>query len=190
MELAELLQEMHAGKPLVAGSEAFACMIRYSDEARRLTAELNCGWHEDEDVRRIVSKIFGTPVPETSRIWPPFYCDFGQGVVIGERVFINAGCFFQAQGGVTIGNDVLIGHKVVLATIDHGLDPNQRHVHELGSIKIEDKVWIGANATICRGVTIGFGAVVAAGAVVTKDVPPMTVVGGVPAKVLKEIPKA
>ena len=188
MELEELLSEMHAGKPLIGGTDPFITMVRYSDEARRLTTELNCGWHEEEDIQRIVSKIFGAPVPKSFRLWPPFYCDFGKGTVVGERVFINAGCFFQGQGGISIGDDVLIGHKVVLATIDHGLDPDQRHVHELGAIHIGNKVWIGANATICRGVTIGDGAVVAAGAVVVKDVPPRTVVGGVPAKVIKKIP--
>ena len=187
MDLQELLAFMNAGNTLAAGTEAFSCMVAYSDEARRLTAQLNCGWHEPEEMRRIVSQIFGYTVPDSLMLWPPFHCDFGKNTRVGENVFINAGCCFQDQGGISIGNDVLIGHQVVLATINHGLDPEKRGDHELAPIVIGNRVWIGSHATICQGVHIGDGAVVAAGAVVTKDVPPRTVVGGVPAKVIRRI---
>ncbi len=187
MELQELLAFMDAGNDLVAGTEAFKCMVAYSDEARRLTAQYNSGWHEPEDAHRLLSQIFGHAVPDSLTVWAPFHCDFGKNVHVGENVFVNAGCCFQDQGGIRIGNDVLIGHQVVLATINHGLDPDKPGHHELAPIVIGDRVWIGSHATICRGVTIGDGAVVAAGAVVTKDVPPRTVVGGVPAKILKTI---
>lgn len=187
MNLQSLLDFMNAGNTLVAGTEAFRLMVAYSDEARRLTAQLNNGWHEPEEMRRIVSQIFGYTVPDSLMLWPPFHCDFGKNVRLGENVFVNAGCCFQDQGGIRIGNDVLIGHQVVLATIDHGLDPEKRGHHELAPIVIGNKVWVGSHATICRGVTIGDGAVVAAGAVVTRDVPSRTVAGGVPAKILKTI---
>ena len=187
MELQELLAFMDAGNALVAGTDAYKSMVAYSDEARRLTAQLNSGWHEPDAMRRIVSQIFGYTVPDSLMLWPPFHCDFGKNVRIGENVFVNAGCCFQDQGGIRIGNDVLIGHQVVLATINHGLAPEKRGEHVLAPIVIGNKVWIGSHATICQGVTIGDGAVVAAGAVVTKDVPPRTVVGGVPAKVIRTI---
>ena len=187
MDLQSLLDFMNAGNALVAGTDAYKCMVAYSNEARRLTAQLNNGWHEPEDMRRLVSQIFGYAVPDSLMLWPPFHCDFGKNVRVGENVFVNAGCCFQDQGGIRIGNDVLIGHQVVLATINHGLDPERRGHHELAPIVIGNKVWIGSHATICQGVSIGDGAVVAAGAVVTKDVPPRTVVGGVPAKVIKTI---
>ena len=103
------------------------------------------------------------------------------------RVFINSGCKFQDQGGITIGDDVLVGHNCVIATLNHVMDPDRRADMVPAPVKIGDKVWIGANVTILQGVTIGEGAVIAAGAVVNKDVPPRTVVGGLPAKVIKTI---
>ena len=100
-------------------------------------------------------------------------------------MFFNAGCKFQDQGGITIGDGSLIGHNVVLATLNHNLDPEYRADLIPAPISIGKNVWIGANATVLAGVSIGDGAVIAAGAVVTKDVPENTVVGGVPAKTIK-----
>ena len=102
-------------------------------------------------------------------------------------MFINSGCHFQDQGGIEIGDGVLIGHNVVLATINHDLDPEENRKNHYAPIKIGNHVWIGSNATVLPGVTIGDWAVVAAGAVVTQDVLPLTVVGGVPAKILKKV---
>ena len=102
-------------------------------------------------------------------------------------MFLNTSCHFQDQGGITIGDGTLIGHNVVLATLNHELDPERRQNTIPSPIVIGRNVWIGANATITPGVTIGDGAIVAAGAVVTKDVPTMTIVGGVPAKIIKTI---
>ena len=97
------------------------------------------------------------------------------------------GCKFQDQGGIFIGKDCLIGHNATLCTINHNPNPEHRGDMTFKSIRIEDKVWLGANVTILQGVTIGEGAIVAAGAVVTTDVAPRTVVGGVPAKFIKKI---
>ena len=96
------------------------------------------------------------------------------------------GCCFQDQGGIEIGDDVLIGHQVVIATLNHDLDPAKRGNMTPAPVKIGNKVWIGAHATVLPGVTVGEGAVIAAGAVVTKDVPANTVVAGVPAKPIKK----
>ena len=106
---------------------------------------------------------------------------------IGKDVFINAGCKFQDQGGIVIGDGALIGHGVVLATLDHDLDPAKRQQLHPGKIVIGKGVWIGANATVTRGVTIGDHAVIAAGAVVNKDVPAGMIAGGVPARIIKPI---
>lgn len=104
---------------------------------------------------------------------------------MGKNVFINSGCRFQDQGGITIGDGALIGHNVVLATLNHDFSPKKRSTMHPAPIVIGKNVWIGANATVVPGVTIGDGAIIAAGAVVTKDVPKNAVAAGVPAKVIK-----
>ena len=134
-----------------------------------------------------MGRITGKKIDRTFRLFPPFYTDFGKNITIGKDVFINSGCHFQDQGGIQIGDGVLIGHNVVLATINHDFCPAKYRRNHYAPIKIGNHVWIGSNAMILSGVTIRDWAVVAAGAVVMHDVPAMTVVGGVPAKVLKKI---
>ena len=119
-------------------------------------------------------------------MFPPFYTDCGKNITIGKNVFINMGCKFQDQGGIFIDDGALIGHNVVLATLNHDMNPETRHDMIPKPIHIGKNVWIGSNSTILSGVTIGDGAIVAAGAVVTKDVEKNTVVGGVPAKFIKK----
>ena len=157
-------------------------------DAIRIGMELNSQYHTPEEIREIMGRLTGKRIDETFRLFPPFYTDFGKNISIGKDVFINSGCHFQDQGGITIGDSALIGHNVVLATINHGLDPAENRKNHYVPIRIGKHVWIGSNATVLPGVTIGDWAVVAAGAVVTKDVPPYTVAGGVPARVLKTIP--
>lgn len=159
-----------------------------AQRAMRLTTELNFQYHEPEEVTRLFSKLIGKPVGEGFCLFPPFYTDYGQNITIGKNVFLNTSCHFQDQGGITIGDGTLIGHNVVLATLNHDEAPERRQHTYPAPIVIGKNVWIGANATVTPGVTISDGAIVAAGAVVTKDVPPMTVVGGVPAKIIKTIP--
>ena len=156
-------------------------------EAVRIGMELNTKYHTPEELREIMGRLIGKQVDRSFRMFPPFYTDFGKNITIGKDVFINSGCHFQDQGGIKIGDGALIGHNVVLATINHDLNPKENRKNHYAAIKIGAHVWIGSNATILPGVTIGDYAVVAAGAVVTRDVPAMTVVGGVPARVLKTI---
>lgn len=156
-------------------------------EAVRIGMELNTKYHTPEELREIMGRLIGKQVDRSFRMFPPFYTDFGKNITIGKDVFINSGCHFQDQGGIEIGDGALIGHNVVLATINHDLNPKENRKNHYAAIKIGAHVWIGSNATILPGVTIGDYVVVAAGAVVTRDVPAMTVVGGVPARVLKTI---
>lgn len=156
-------------------------------EAIRIGMEMNTVYHTPEELREIMGRLIGKKVDDTFRLFPPFYTDFGKNITIGKNVFINSGCHFQDQGGIIIGDDSLIGHNVVLATINHDLEPEKNRKNHYAPITIGKHVWIGSNATVLAGVTIGDWAVVAAGAVVTKDVPAYTVVGGVPAKVLKKV---
>lgn len=101
--------------------------------------------------------------------------------------FINACCKFQDQGGIEIGNGVLIGHNVTLATLNHDERPQFRQYIYPKPIKIGDNVWVGSNVTILQGITIGNGAIIGANAVVTHDVPENTVVAGVPAKIMRKV---
>ena len=158
-------------------------------EAVRIGMELNMQYHTPEEIREIMGRLIGKKVDASFRMFPPFYTDFGKNITIGKDVFINSGCHFQDQGGIQIGDGALIGHNVVLATINHDLNPEENRKNHYAPITIGAHVWIGSNVTILPGVTLGDWAVVAAGAVVTQDVPPRTVVGGVPAKVLKVIPE-
>lgn len=167
--------------------EIHSFMDRMSNEARRITFLLNTAYRTPDEVRELLSELFGYKVPSSLRVFPPFYTDYGKNINIGEGVFINACCHFQDHGGVTIGDGCQIGHNVVFATLNHELEPERRRTTRPAPITLGKNVWIGSNATILPGVTIGDNAVVAAGAVVTKDVASDTVVGGVPAKLMKII---
>lgn len=156
-------------------------------EAIQIGMEINNRYHTPEELRELMGRLTGKEIDDTFRLFPPFYTDFGKNITFGKDVFVNSGCHFQDQGDITIGNGSLIGHNVVLATINHDLNPRNNRKNHYAPINIGNHVWIGSNATILPGVTVGDWAVVAAGAVVTKDVPAYTVVGGIPAKVLKTI---
>lgn len=167
--------------------EIYRFMDEMSNEARQVTFRLNTAYHTPDEIRELLSELFGYQVPQTLRVFPPLYADFGKNITVGENVFINACCYFQDHGGVTIGDRCQIGHNVVFATLNHGLAPEERSHTYPAPIILGQNVWIGSNAIILQGVTIGDNAVVAAGAVVTKDVPANIVVGGVPAKSIKNI---
>ncbi len=186
MELTQLLTSLDKGDPLVMGTEAFDCMVSYSQQALRLTAELNSTYHSPEEIRLLMQRITGRKIDGTFKLFPPFYTDFGKNIRLGRHVFINACCCFQDQGGITIGDGTLIGHRVTMATINHGLRPEERHIHHVAPIVIGKNVWIGSGATLLPGVRIGDGAVVAAGAVVSRNVAAGSIVGGVPAVRLRQ----
>lgn len=183
----EQFKHQAASGCLLQTEETQRFMDLMSEEARRVTCRLNAGYHTPQETRALLSELFGYEVPATLRVFPPLYADFGKGVRVGEHVFINACCHFQDHGGVTLGDGCQIGHDVVFATLNHSLSPRERACSHAAPIVLGRGVWVGAHATILQGVTIGDYAVVAAGAVVAKDVEAYTVVGGVPAKVLKKI---
>ena len=187
MELDEFLAHLNSGAPVQGGGEAHQFMHGVSQEALRITAEINGSYHQPEELRALFSQLIGRPVDESFALFPPFYTDCGKNIHIGKHVFINMGCKFQDQGGIFIGDGTLIGHNVVLATLNHAKFPMDRATMIPAPIHIGKRVWIGSNATILPGVTIGDGAIVAAGAVVTKDVPENTIVSGVPASVMRSL---
>lgn len=174
------------GMPLE--SEEIRCfMHEMSEKARRITFQLNTAYHSPDEVRALLSYLFGHTVPSSLRVFPPFYTDFGKNITVGEEVFINACCHFQDHGGILIGDGCQIGHNVVFATLNHSISPEKRKLTHPAPIVLGKNVWVGSGAIILQGVTIGDDAVVAAGAVVNKDVAPNTVVGGVPAKCINHI---
>ena len=187
MELKDFLEEMDTGEEIEAGSECHLFMHGLSQEALRITAEMNNAYHTPEELVVLMRKLTGQLDFPSFGLFPPFYTDCGKNIHFGQNVFINSGCRFQDQGGIWIGDNVLIGHNAVLATLNHNPDPAQRGNLIPSRIVIGNDVWLGANVTVLPGVTIGDGAIIAAGAVVTKDVPANTVAGGVPAKVIKVI---
>ena len=182
--LETFLEHVNKGRPVRADSPMQQYMTKMAFEAMKITFELNSSFHTPEEIRKLFFQLTGQPEEETFRMFPPFTTDCGKNIRVGKNVFINSGCRFQDQGGITLGDETLVGHNVVFATLNHGFAPEDRGPTYPKPIRTGKKVWIGANATILPGVTIGDHAIVAAGAVVTKDVPANVIVGGVPAKVI------
>jgi acetyltransferase-like isoleucine patch superfamily enzyme len=186
-QVEEFRERRAKGLDIVPGTDDAAVMHEGAQEALRLAAELNGRYRTPEEIRDIFSRMTGREVDESFRIFPPFTADFGKNIQVGKNVFFNSGCRLQDQGGIFIGDNVLVGHNVVMATLDHDFAPERRAVLHCAPIRIGNDVWIGSGAVITKGVIVGDGAIVAAGAVVTKDVPPRTVVGGVPAKPIRSV---
>lgn len=155
--------------------------------AKKILAILNNSFHDREEIREIFSMLTGVEIPESFYMHPPFYTDFGRNIRVGEKVFINHGCTFLDRGGITIGDNVMIAPNVNLLTSSHPISPDDRRLMYARPINIKSGAWIGAAAIVMPGVTIGINSVIAAGAVVTKDVPDNVIVAGNPAKIIKEI---
>lgn len=187
MELKKLLTTMNEEGVIHGGSEVNKAMVKISNDTRRLCAELNSGVYTDEEVRQQMTGITGQELDDGFSLFLPFTADFGKNLKIGKNVFINSGCRFQDQGGISIGDESLVGHNVVFATINHDYNPENRGTMFLKPIVLEKRSWIGANATILPGIRIGENSVVAAGSVVTKDVPANTIVAGNPAKFMSNL---
>lgn len=176
----------YAGEPISADDPEFETLTNALEEARHITAELNLTYHSPEEVRQIVRKL-GVDIDDTATIRPPFYADFGKSLHIGARAFINQLCCFMSRGNITIEEDVKIGPRVNLITLNHGTDPAERRIITSQPIHIKRNAWLGAAVTVMPGVTIGENSIVGAGAVVTHDVPDNVIVAGVPARFIKNI---
>ena len=186
MDGRDIFDRMKAGEAILPDDPQFVKVIEIVARTQELSVQLNASTNIDQ-VREQLNEIIGSLIDKTTRIFPPFYTNFGRFITLGKNVFINHACSFLDLGGITIEDDVLIGPKVNLITENHPLNPADRQALLLNPIVIKRNVWIGAGATILPGVTIGENAVVAAGAVVSKDIPANTVVGGIPAKMIKAI---
>jgi acetyltransferase-like isoleucine patch superfamily enzyme len=185
MDLPTFLEHVGRRELIEGGSEVHAFMHGAAQEALRVVAEINTGYRTPDEVRALLSELTGRPVDPSVTVFPPFYSEFGKNLVLGRGVFVNIGCRFQDTGGITIGDGTLIGHGSTLTTLNHAMDPARRADMVPAPVVLGRDVWLGAAVTVLPGVTIGDGAIVGAGAVVTKDVPAHTVVGGVPARVIR-----
>ncbi len=173
------------GKDYVGSDDLYADV----QHTMRLAAEMNAGYHTEAEVRDYMRQITGSEIDETLRIFTPFHINYGKKTTFGRDCFVNFGCTFLALGGITIEDDVFIGPHCVLATEYHPENPETRHSLLTKPIVVKRNAWLGANVTVLAGVTIGENAIVAAGSVVTKDVPDNMVVAGSPARVVREIKK-
>jgi len=182
----DIFARMKAGAPIRQDDPEYPKVQELVSRTLSLSAALNTATDTDQ-VRERLSEIIGSQLDESTIIFPPFYTNFGKFIQIGKNVFINHACSFLDMGGITIEDHVLIGPKVNLVTENHPLTPADRRALISKPILVKRNAWIGAAATILPGVTIGENAVVAAGAVVTTDVPDNTIVAGVPAKIIKSI---
>jgi acetyltransferase-like isoleucine patch superfamily enzyme len=181
-----IFERMRAGGIIPQSDPQWAEVWEIVNQTIALSAKLNASTNVD-DIRVVLSEILGQTVDPSTTVLAPFSTNFGKHTSIGKNVFINYGCSFLDLGGITIEDDVLIGPQVKLVTENHPVDPSNRKSLDLKSIHIGKNVWLGAGAIILPGVTVGENSIVAAGAVVTKDVPSNTIVGGVPAKHIKNI---
>lgn len=166
-----------------------AAMLANVKRAMTITSRLNRLTFDDADeIRALFSELIGKKVDESFLLIPPFYTAGGEEIRVGRNVFVNQNCTFYDLGGLDIADDVMIGPNVNIITAGHPLKPSQRRAATIGKpIVIERNVWIATGATIVGGVTIGENSVVAAGSVVTRNVPPNTLVGGNPARVIRSI---
>ena len=171
------------------GTPEAAAMLASVKRAMAITAELNRLTFADADaVRVLFSDLIGRKLDAGFLLIPPFYTTGGADIRVGRNVSINQNCTFYDLGGLDIADDVMIGPNVSLITSGHPIEPSRRRAVVVAApIVIERNAWIAAGATIIGGVTIGENSVVAAGSVVTKDVPPNTLVGGNPARVIRSI---
>ena len=182
----DIFERLKKGQDVSFNDEHYFKIIAACNDTRKLLVQLN-NESDLEAIRILLTKIFDSEIDRTTAIFPPFQINYGKNTKIGKNVFINFDCTFLDLGGITIDDNVLIGPKVSLLSEGHPISPDERRSLATGRIYIKKNAWIGASATILPGVTIGENAIVAAGAVVNRDVPSNTIVGGIPAKFIKNI---
>jgi acetyltransferase-like isoleucine patch superfamily enzyme len=182
----DIFEQLRNGKAIAADNPEAYKLREASFATKKLLVQMNNS-SDPAEIRDLLSHITGSTIDESVAVFTPLYINYGKNTKIGKNVFINFDCVFLDLGGITIDDNALIAPKVSLLSEGHPLSPNDRGSLLPGPIHIKQNAWIGAGATILPGVTIGENAVVAAGAVVSKDVPANTVVGGVPAKTIKTI---
>lgn len=186
MKTTNIFERLQNGETISPNDPEAYKMMEECNLTKKLLVKMNNAT-EPSEIRNLLSQITNTEIDESTTVFTPLYFNYGKHTKIGKNVFINFDCTFLDLGGITIEDGVLIAPKVSLLSEGHPIFPEERHSLKVGHIHIKKNAWIGANATILQGVTIGENAIVASGAVVSKDVPDNTIVGGIPAKIIKTI---
>jgi acetyltransferase-like isoleucine patch superfamily enzyme len=186
MQTTGIFERLKKGETILPTDPEAYKMREASFFTKKLLVQMNNATDPSE-IRNLLSQITGSEIDESVDVFTPLYINYGKHTKIGKNVFINFDCIFLDLGGITIDDGVLIAPKVCLLSEGHPIELENRHALVPKSIHIKKNAWIGAGATILQGVTIGENSVVAAGSVVSKDVPDNVIVGGTPAKIIKEI---
>jgi len=186
MQTTDIFERLRNGETILPNDPEAYKMREASYKTKELLVQMNNAT-DPKEIKELLIQITGTEIDKSVAVFTPLYLNYGKNIKIGKNVFINFDCVFLDLGGITIEDNVLIAPKVNLLSEGHPLEPETRHALVPKPIHIKKNAWIGAGATILQGVTIGENAVVASGAVVSKDVPDNTIVGGIPAKILKKL---
>lgn len=181
----DIIKMMRNGEPVSMADPDYAAAAAVIAETWKKCEEINCVPRTFAELHDVIVEKLGIALPKTSNIVQPFHIDMASGLEIGENVFINYNCSMMSCGGIIIEDNVQIGPNVMLVTTNHDFTKREWVLHK--PITIKKGAWIGGRSLILPGVTIGENAVVAGGAVVTKDVEPNTIVGGNPAKLIKRL---
>jgi len=187
ISIEEIRRLMEKGTPMELGTDLLQAFAEYSQDALKITMEMNSKYHTPEQVRKLFSELTASEIDDSCIIMPPFYTEFGKNIKMGKSVFINTCCHFQDNGGIEIGEGALFGNNVTIATLNHDINPKTRCNATPKPVKIGKKVWIGSNCIILPGVSIGDNSIIGAGSVVVKSIPENTIAVGNPAKVIKSI---
>lgn len=182
----DIFERLMKGETIPPNDPQAYRMREASYSTKKLLVQMNIAT-DPREIRDLLSQITNSEIDESVAVFTPLYINYGKNTKIGKNVFINFDCTFLDLGGITIEDNVMLAPKVCLLSEAHPISPKDRQTLTAGRIHIKKNAWIGANATILQGVTIGENSVVAAGAVVSKDVPDNTIVGGIPAKIIKTI---
>lgn len=182
----DIFERLRSGEAIPMDDPDYGKIREVVNRTMQLSVRLNNATSVHE-ARQWLGEIIGRPVHESTIVFTPFYTNIGRNISLGKNVFINHACSFLDLGGITIEDEVMIGPRVSITSENHPVEPSKRNTMLPGAVVIGRKAWIGAGATILPGVTVGANSVVAAGALVNRDVPPNTVVAGVPARILKQL---
>lgn len=182
----DIFERLRKGEPVRFTDPDYNLIPKACNETKKLSVKMNNSSDANE-IRKLLKEITGSIIDKGTSVFTPLYINYGKNTRLGKNVFINHACSFLDLGGITIEDNVLIGPKVNLLSEGHPISPKDRQILSTGKIHIKNNAWIGAAATILAGVTVGKNSVVAAGSVVSKNVPDNTVVGGIPARVIRHL---